>query len=592
MSLAVKQGRYPLSFCLKNFAINTFSKSVNVNVQRHNQLLPFSIICRCYAKDTSSSKYNEQDPTIKKNLTNILDIGPGCETVKAHLSSMGRWFDKVALVTGASGVIGSAVTVKLAQRGMKCVNDNEAYNDRAFTQRVSTVQRNQRVYFVIYSVLTEVGYCGIPQGTRQEEGMASNSNVDVEGTDDEDMEDQGQEGGPFNTNPKLPRETDKTFEPVSGLKRKLRTRPGQEVPQSKDIKVNNKFASLSSLQDETATSQTGQPSGGMKEGSTPRRIKTPPVVVTNATQYNNVINLLNCGFQDDYKVYCIEQGINGGHDLLQGLLHPVKATQTKHVRTLYAQHAANYRNYPIYLRELEKKNQVSEKKKEGESKVASPSSHLAGNCKPATGQQSSASKPTPAGNMGLNQPSYSGVIKKLANKDKQEDRSTDESSDLKDLLQILKEINVVGFPQLLRNYLVRLKNAPDKTTKERGVGESLNILFWNANGIAQQEHEFRQLLGTYGVNVALICETHLSEQKKVWFYGYKLYRNDRTVGRGGGATVLVRSNHVHYQTTLPAMDYIESTSIAIPTGWRQIVFTAVYRSHAVTFTIDDLDRLT
>nr|CAD7410996.1 unnamed protein product [Timema poppensis] len=121
MSLAVKQGRYPLSFCLKNFAINTFSKSVNVNVQRHNQLLPFSIICRCYAKDTSSGKYNEQDPTIKKNLTNVLDIGPGCETVKAHLSSMGRWFDKVALVTGASGVIGSAVTVKLAQRGMKVV---------------------------------------------------------------------------------------------------------------------------------------------------------------------------------------------------------------------------------------------------------------------------------------------------------------------------------------------------------------------------------------------------------------------------------------------------------------------------------------
>ncbi|CAG2061103.1 unnamed protein product [Timema podura] len=86
MSFAVKQGRYPLSF---------------------------------YGKDTSSVKYNEQGPTRKNNPTNILNIGPGCETVEAHLSAMGRWFDKVALVTGASGVIGSAVTVKLAQRGMK-----------------------------------------------------------------------------------------------------------------------------------------------------------------------------------------------------------------------------------------------------------------------------------------------------------------------------------------------------------------------------------------------------------------------------------------------------------------------------------------
>nr|CAD7446857.1 unnamed protein product [Timema bartmani] len=121
MSFAVKQGRYPLSFCLKNFSINTFSKSVNVNVLRHNKSLSLYSMCRFYGKDTSSVKYNEQGPTRKKNLTNILNIGPGCETVEAHLSSMGRWFDKVALVTGASGVIGSAVAVKLAQRGMKVV---------------------------------------------------------------------------------------------------------------------------------------------------------------------------------------------------------------------------------------------------------------------------------------------------------------------------------------------------------------------------------------------------------------------------------------------------------------------------------------
>nr|CAD7416127.1 unnamed protein product [Timema poppensis] len=116
------------------------------------------------------------------------------------------------------------------------------------------------------------------------------------------------------------------------------------------------------------------------------------------------------------------------------------------------------------------------------------------------------------------------------------------------------------------------------TEQRRGEEVSLNILFWNANGILQQEHEFRQLLETYGVDIAPICETHLAELKKMRFSRYEMYRNDRTRGRGGGAAMLVRSSLTHYQTCLPAMGYIESTSIVIPTGRKQIVFTAVYRS--------------
>nr|CAD7399650.1 unnamed protein product [Timema poppensis] len=372
-------------------------------------------------------------------------------------------------------------------------------------------QRSHRTVSRRLSIASsKFGWSGILQGTRQEEGISSDSDVDVEGTDDEEMEDQGQEGGPSNTNPILSIETDETFEPVSGLKRKLRTRLGL-------------------LQDQTATSQTGQPSGGMKESSTPWRIKTPPVVVTNVTQYNNVIKLLNSGLQDDYKVYCIAQRIKvvttSFRDystmlkllkqntlehftyllpknkpfkaVIKGLHTSMPSSDIKvelenrgftptDVRQLYSKSSPqsrtprplpmfvctlvrtegleNYRNSPIYLRELEKKNQVSEKKIEGETKVASPAAHVAGNRKPSTGQQSSANQPKSAVYVGLNQPSYSGVVKKIAKKDKQENRSSEESSDLEDLLQILKEINVGGLLQLLRKYLLRLKNAPDKTT--------------------------------------------------------------------------------------------------------------------------------
>nr|CAD7196221.1 unnamed protein product [Timema douglasi] len=425
-----------------------------------------------------------------------------------------------------------------------------------------------------------------PQGTRKEGVMASVSDgeIDVEGTDDEAMEDQ--EGSPSNT------ETDIAFEPVSGLKRKFKTRPEQEVLKTKAIKVNNKFASLSSLQDEPSNSQTGQPSGGTNVSSTPRRIKTPPVVITNATKYNMVIKLLNTSLQDDYKVYCIAQGIKvvtTSYRDYTALLKLLKQNTLEHFtyvlpkdKPFKAVIKGLHASMPCaeIKEELEDRGFTPTDTKEGESKVASPPSRMAGYLKPPTVQQLSASQPTLSTNKGLNQPSYSGAVKKMAKKDKKEERDLDESFDLKDILQIIKDINIVGILQLLRKYL------------GRGEEVSLNILFWNANGILQQEYEFRKLLYTYGVDIALICETHLAEQKKMRFSGYEMYRNDRTTGRGGGTAVLVRSSLAHYQTCLPAMNYIESTSIVIPTGRKQIVFTAVYRSPAVPFTIEDLDKLT
>nr|CAD7404051.1 unnamed protein product [Timema cristinae] len=280
----------------------------------------------------------------------------------------------------------------------------------------------------------------------------------------------------------------------------------------------------------------------MKECSTPWRIKTPLVVVTNATQYNKDIKLLNNGLQDDYKVYCIAQGI-------------------KVVTT-------SFRDYSVLLK-LFKQNTL-------EHFTYVLPKH----------------KPFKAVLKGLNARMPCSDIK-----EEMEDRRFT----LTDVRQLyskssLKSVTSRTLPIFVCTFAWTEEMQPNSsgmvTDQGRGVEESLNILFWNGNGIAQQEHKFRQLLGTYGVDVALICETHLSEQKKMRFYDYEFHRKYRTVDRGGGTAVLVRSNLVHYQTILPAMDYVESTSIAIPKGQKEIVFTAAYRSPLVPLTVDDLDRLT
>nr|CAD7264019.1 unnamed protein product [Timema shepardi] len=98
------------------------------------------------------------------------------------------------------------------------------------------------------------------------------------------------------------------------------------------------------------------------------------------------------------------------------------------------------------------------------------------------------------------------------------------------------------------------------------------ILIWNANGILHQNHEFEELLRTYGVDLALICETHLKTDQRFNITGHNIYRTDRENGKGGGTAVIIKEHLPHYRANINDTENLEATTISISTKTGHINF--------------------
>nr|CAD7593720.1 unnamed protein product [Timema genevievae] len=125
--------------------------------------------------------------------------------------------------------------------------------------------------------------------------------------------------------------------------------------------------------------------------------------------------------------------------------------------------------------------------------------------------------------------------------------------------------------------------------------DQLRILVWNANGILQQTQEFEVLLRTYGIDIAIICETHLQETKRLHILGYSIYRTDRKHNRGGegmGTAVLVKNYLPHYRADIQDTENLKATAVGINTKKEPIIFVAVYNHPNKTLLKCDLDQVT
>lgn len=58
--------------------------------------------------------------------------------------------------------------------------------------------------------------------------------------------------------------------------------------------------------------------------------------------------------------------------------------------------------------------------------------------------------------------------------------------------------------------------------------KATKILYWNANGIRTQIEQFKLFITTNNIDLALICETHLTDMQKLNLPQYHTYRTDRT----------------------------------------------------------------
>nr|CAD7403431.1 unnamed protein product [Timema poppensis] len=131
------------------------------------------------------------------------------------------------------------------------------------------------------------------------------------------------------------------------------------------------------------------------------------------------------------------------------------------------------------------------------------------------------------------------------------------------------------------------------TNKPLPMGaNTLRILSWNANGILQQVHEFKEILQTYGIDLALIGETHLNADKRFNITGYNTYRTDRAHGRGGGTAVVIRNYLPHYRSTIQDTENLEATAVTVNTKGGHINFVAAYNPPNKMLLKTDLDTVT
>nr|CAD7432844.1 unnamed protein product [Timema monikensis] len=124
------------------------------------------------------------------------------------------------------------------------------------------------------------------------------------------------------------------------------------------------------------------------------------------------------------------------------------------------------------------------------------------------------------------------------------------------------------------------------------IKNQLRILIWNANGILHQKHEFEELLGTYGVDLALICETHLKTDQRFNITGHNIYRTDREHRKGGGTAVIIKDYLPHYRANINDTENLEATTISISTKTGHINFVAAYNPPTKILLKQDLDNIT
>jgi hypothetical protein len=91
--------------------------------------------------------------------------------------------------------------------------------------------------------------------------------------------------------------------------------------------------------------------------------------------------------------------------------------------------------------------------------------------------------------------------------------------------------------------------------------------------------------------VALFSETHLKPQERCFIPNYHVYRIDRHPGRKGGTAVADRKGIPHNHVELPPLISVEATGVCIPTGNREILLAAVYKSPGRAWNDADINEL-
>lgn len=106
---------------------------------------------------------------------------------------------------------------------------------------------------------------------------------------------------------------------------------------------------------------------------------------------------------------------------------------------------------------------------------------------------------------------------------------------------------------------------------------SIRIITWNINGLSPNTQELDTMLKVNKIDIALISETHLNDQKTVTFNDYSVYSTNHPDGTShGGTAVVIKNNLKHHLHSEFKEEYLQATTVTVDGKMGPINISAVY----------------
>ena len=121
----------------------------------------------------------------------------------------------------------------------------------------------------------------------------------------------------------------------------------------------------------------------------------------------------------------------------------------------------------------------------------------------------------------------------------------------------------------------------DNTELKSSLDTDLNVLQLNIRGLLNKQDRLKSILGTYSVDLALLCETWLTDktEKLLNLQGYKIHTSNRINKIGGGVCILTNSKlRSRIRTDLKVeIELLEHCIIELKTDTRNVLVVSGYR---------------
>lgn len=109
------------------------------------------------------------------------------------------------------------------------------------------------------------------------------------------------------------------------------------------------------------------------------------------------------------------------------------------------------------------------------------------------------------------------------------------------------------------------------------MGPSLKLIIWNANGLIKHSQELKYFLHDEDVDIAMISETHFTNNHFLKIPGYTIYNTNHPDGTGHGGTAIIIKNKIkHIELEAYRFNHIQATNIQLEDKLGAYTISAIY----------------